>query len=272
MVLFPNAKINLGLFVKEKRSDNYHNIETVFYPIGLCDALEIVPASKETSLRVSGINVLSETKDNLCMKAYNLLKKNFDSVGPVSMHLFKKIPVGSGLGSGSSDAVHTLKILNTLFQLNLPDKTLYNMARELGSDCAFFVENKPLFAFEKGDVFGPVDLSLKGLYMVVVIPPVIVNTAMAYSKVVTYKNRESLKNIIALPIDSWQDELYNDFEFPIFEMYPGINKIKEKLYKAGAIYASMSGSGSAVYGIFENKIETNKKFNESIVWQGPCLL
>lgn len=270
MIIFPNSKINLGLFVKEKRPDSYHNIETVFYPIAFCDVLEIVRASKDTSLHVSGLDVHSDAKDNLCMKAYKLLKENFDSVGPVAIHLLKNIPIGSGLGGGSSNAVHTLKILNNLFDLQLSNDTLTDMARELGSDCAFFVENKPLLAYEKGDVFEDVSLSLKGYYIVVVVPPVSVHTAMAYSKVGTQKNRESLKNIMALPIESWQDELYNDFEYPIFEMYPDIRKVKEKLYKAGAVYASMSGSGSAVYGIFIDKPEIGKKFNKSLVWQGKC--
>ncbi|MDD3877132.1 MAG: 4-(cytidine 5'-diphospho)-2-C-methyl-D-erythritol kinase [Bacteroidales bacterium] len=269
MVLFPHCKINLGLFVLEKRADNFHNIETVFYPVDLCDALEIVPEKTKTVFNISGIKVPSALEDNLCMKAYHMIDDKYN-VGPINMHLLKNIPIGSGLGGGSSDAVFTIKLLNSLFNLKITHSEMQEMSRQLGSDCAFFLEDKPMFALEKGDVFKPISLTLKGLFLVIVVPDINVNTAMAYSKIKVYKNRESISNIIQLPIENWKFELYNDFEFPIFEMFPQIENIKSKLYKLGALYASMSGSGSAVYGIFKEKVCLENKFKDCVVWKGEC--
>jgi len=269
MITFPNAKINLGLFVNEKRPDNYHNIETVFYPIMLSDALEVLPSKGQTRLNVTGIDIPSDNKDNLCIKAFNYMKAHY-KIGELDIHLLKKIPIGSGLGGGSSDAAYTIKSISKLFNLNLSKDAMCKIASTLGSDCAFFIENKPLYAYKKGDMFESVELSLKGFYLVVVVPQLHVNTAMAYSKVKTQRNRENLKNIIALPIENWQFELYNDFEFPIFDLFPEIKTIKERLYKLGAVYASMSGSGSAVYGIFKQKVCIDNKFKNCFVWQEAC--
>jgi len=265
MIIYPNSKINLGLFVTSKRIDGYHNIETVFYPTTLCDALEIVKSDKVFELKVSGNNVAHLEIDNICEKAYLMLKNRYD-LPPVKIHLLKNIPVGSGLGGGSSDAVYTLKLLNEIFNLNMNSTDFYFFARSLGSDCAFFVENTPKFAFEKGDVFEDIQLSLKGLWLAVVVPPVAVNTADAYKNVNMALQRECLKNIIKLPIQEWKFELYNDFEFSIFKKHTQIKVIKEKLYKIGAVYASMSGSGSAVYGIF-NKEPRLPNFQDCFVWK-----
>ncbi len=270
MILFSNSKINLGLFVKEKRQDGYHNIETVFYPVDLCDALEIMPGkNKAASLTVSGNTIPSGVDQNLCMRAYHLIKNNFDIAG-VDMHLLKKIPIGTGLGGGSANAAFTLIALNNIFKLNLNEHQLSDLARELGSDCAFFIKNTPCFAHGKGDILEPIDLALNPYFMVIVIPDINVSTAMAYQKTVSHKNRESIRNIIQLPIENWRFELYNDFEYPIFELYPQIAGIKERLYKLGAVYASMSGTGSAVYGIFKDKVCLKKNFKKHFVWQGVC--
>lgn len=269
MVVFPHCKVNLGLFVIEKRADGYHNIETVFYPTTLCDVLEIVKSNDGTKLTVTGIETGS-AEDNLCMKAYKLLQSDF-KIGPVHMHLHKNIPVGSGLGGGSSDAVYTLKALNELFGLQFTDAQYYKYARQLGSDCSFFVNHKPQLAFEKGDIFKPVQLNLSDYYLVIIVPDVSVNTAHAYSKIKPQNSRETLHKIISLPIQEWRYELYNDFEFVIFKMHPEIAAIKDTLYKQGALYASMSGSGSAVYGIFE-EAPVLDGFGNYFLWQEKCII
>lgn len=263
MISFPHCKINLGLFVTGKRPDGYHNLETLFYPLTLCDALEIVPANS-LSFTAYGMPPSAAEGDNLCEKAYRMLAADYD-VPPVAMHLIKKIPVGSGLGGGSSDAVATLKMLKTLFELPVSDDTQYNYARSLGSDCAFFLDNKPKLAYERGDVLEPVDFSLAGLHLLLVVPPIAVSTAEAYSHIKSYDNREALRNILKLPPENWKFELYNDFEFTIFKNNPRIAAIKDKMYKAGAVYASMSGSGSAVYGLFNEKPQ-NLRFSNAFVW------
>jgi len=268
MIVFPNCKINLGLFITEKRADGFHNLETIFYPIGLSDALEIVKTDGDFEFNISGINIPSRKEDNICVKAYNLVKNKYN-IGNVKMHLLKKIPVGSGLGGGSSDAVSALKILDSLFELNMTSEKLYSFARQLGSDCSFFVDNKPKLAFEKGDKFEDIDISFKGLHLAVVVPPFAVSTAEAYKMVKTFSNRESLRKIIKLPVQDWKYELYNDFEYTVFNRYSQIASIKEKLYKMGALYASMSGSGSAVYGFFKEK-PLMGKLKDCIVWQQVC--
>lgn len=264
MISFPHCKINLGLFVTGKRPDGYHNLETLFYPLTLCDALEIVPANS-LSFTAYGMPPSAAEGDNLCEKAYRMLAADY-YVPPVAMHLIKKIPVGSGLGGGSSDAVATLKMLKALFELPVSDDALYNYARSLGSDCAFFLDNKPKLAYERGDVLEPVDFSLAGLHLLLVVPPIAVSTAEAYSHIKSYDNREALRNILKLPPENWKFELYNDFEFSVFKKHPLIKTLKEKLYKSGAVYASMSGSGSAVYGIYNNEPQL-PKLKDCFMWK-----
>jgi len=268
MIIFPNCKINLGLFVTEKRHDNFHNIQTVFYPVNLTDALEILPSNGRFEFNVTGID-LPNDNNNLCIKAYNILQKTYD-LPPVKMHLHKKIPIGAGLGGGSSNAAFTINALNSLFELNMSIQEKEAVARSLGSDCAFFVNNKPVYATEKGDVFHNINLSLKAFYIVIVCPPIHVNTAWAYSKIKPLKTRAGLNDIIELSIEDWVFELYNDFEFPIFDIYPEIKTIKEELYNMGAVYASMSGSGASVYGLFHEHICLDNKFKNCFVWQGRC--
>jgi len=252
MIVFPNAKINIGLNITEKRSDGFHNIETVFLPIGLSDILEI---------NISDIIGFS----NLCYKAYAALSNKY-KLNPVKIHLHKIIPFGAGLGGGSADASFTLKALNSLMELHINDKTLINDAEKIGSDCPFFILNKPAFGTEKGNNLTSIELSLKGYFLVLVHPEIHVNTAKAYSKIKPTKPSESLLKLIFQPIENWKNKIKNDFEESVFEEYPEIRNIKNKLYNSGAIYASMSGSGSAVYGIFKNEVDIKSEFKNYFVY------
>lgn len=253
MIVYPNAKINIGLNVTERRPDGYHNLETVFYPIELLDVMEISD-SNEYSLKVTGTVLDGTPDDNLVTRAYNLLKKDFP-VGPVTIHLHKHIPTGAGLGGGSSDAAFTIKSLNEKFSLGMSEETMETYASQLGADCAFFIKNKPVFATGIGNEFHPLDFSLKGKVLVLVKPETFVSTADAYRHVKPYKAEVSLPELLKTPIKNWKDNVINDFEQSVFQKYPEIAAIKDLLYDLGAQYASMSGSGSAVYGIFDAPVE-----------------
>ena len=252
MVIFPNSKINLGLNIVGKRNDGYHDIETVFFPVLLKDALELIEEEK-FEFSTSGSSIEGDPEKNLCIKAYDLLKKDFPQMPAVKMHLHKAIPMGAGLGGGSADGAFTLKLLNKKFDLSLSEKQLINYSLELGSDCPFFILNKPCFGMGRGEMLEPTELDFSEHKFIIVRPPIHINTALAFSTIKPLKPVRSIKQIIQQPISTWKNELVNDFENPVFEKYPEIKKIKEKLYDAGAIYASMSGSGSAVYGIFNSK-------------------
>lgn len=250
MITFPNAKINLGLNIVERRPDGYHNIETVFFPIPLTDVLEIVPAY-ETSLTCYGNVVDCPPEKNLVMRAYCMMQQRYD-LPPVAMHLYKHIPYGAGLGGGSSDAAHALVMLNRLFDLRLTDDELAAMAVTHGADCAFFIYNRPMLATGIGDVMSPVDVSLKGKTLLLVKPPVGVDTRTAYSRVVPALATVDLAHTITQPIETWDGLLANDFEPSVFAALPQLWLIKAGLLDAGAQYAAMSGSGSTVFGIFNN--------------------
>ncbi|MCD4747534.1 MAG: 4-(cytidine 5'-diphospho)-2-C-methyl-D-erythritol kinase [Bacteroidales bacterium] len=268
MISFPNCKINIGLSIIKKRNDGFHNIETVFYPVNLYDALEIIVSKdKKFSFECSGIEIPDDIKNNLCIKAYHLLADEF-KLPAVKIHLYKNIPVGAGLGGGSSDAAYTIKLLNDLFQLKLSIAQMQNYASRLGSDCAFFIENKAVFAYEKGNCFEAVDINLSQYKIIIIKPGININTAMVYSGVVPDINTKALKEIISLPIEEWKNHLNNDFEKTIFKKHPEIKDIKNKLYDSGALYALMSGSGSAVYGILSEKINVAGLFPGCFVWQG----
>ncbi len=267
MIVFPNCKINLGLYVKNKRADGFHNIETVFYPVSLSDVLEIIKAKKETKIHIKGIKIPDSKNSNLCIKAYELIRKDHD-IPPVDIYLYKKIPAGAGLGGGSSDGAFTIKLLNTMFSLNLSVKQMQDYAQKLGSDCAFFINNKPSFACEKGNKLEPAKPDIDNYYISLVKPDISINTKAAYSEIKPCDNRKSIKEIIRQPIDTWKKELSNDFEKIVFKKYPEIKSIKDRMYEAGAIYASMSGSGSAVYGIFDKKTDILPLFSKYFVWQG----
>ena len=250
MIVFPNAKVNLGLNIVSKRQDGYHNIETVFAPIPLKDTLEIIPTSRETSLHQSGSTQGINPEDNLCMKAYCLLKNDFPEMGNVEMWLHKTIPSGAGLGGGSSDASYTLALLNRMFELSLSNEQLRKYAIQLGSDCPFFIENKPLFAEGKGEEFTEINLDTTDYYWVIIKPSFSISTPEAYAGVSPQNPKNSLTEIIKLPVPEWKHRLKNDFENSLFIRYPELNTIKETLYASGALYASLSGSGSAMFGIY----------------------
>lgn len=252
MIAFPNVKINLGLSITEKRPDGYHNLETVFYPVALEDALEINPcndAATKFTLHQHGMEIAGNPEDNLVVKAYLLLDREFD-LPPVEIHLFKHIPSGAGLGGGSSDAAFMLKLLNDQFNLHLTDHQLEGYAATLGADCAFFIKNQPTFAEGIGNIFSPVQLSLKDYQIMIIKPDVFVSTREAFSNIRPRRPEHSVKEVIKRPVSEWRETLINDFEASVFPLHPVIGEIKEELYRQGAVYASMSGSGSSVFGLF----------------------
>ena len=249
MIQFPNCKINLGLSILAKRADGYHELETVFYPIAVSDALEILP-SNNLALTQTGIAVPGDPAQNLCLKAYHLLKKDFPQLPPVQMHLQKNIPMGAGLGGGSSDGTSALLILNQQFSLGLNDSQLIQYASQLGSDCPFFVFNKACHATGRGEVLAPIGLDLSNYQFLLVHPGIHISTAWAFQQLNPHTKSESIQSIIEKPISEWKALLINDFEAPVFKAEPTLSEIKSKLYQLGAIYASMSGSGSSLFGIF----------------------
>jgi 4-diphosphocytidyl-2-C-methyl-D-erythritol kinase len=249
MITFPNAKINIGLNIIARRPDGYHDLETVFYPVKISDVLEVVEAG-ELSFESSGFDIPGQSEDNLCIKGYHLLKKDYD-LPPVRIHLHKNIPIGAGLGGGSADAGFFIKLMNEKFTLGLSDDTMEDYARMLGADCAFFIRNKPVFAFEKGDEFESVHLDLSGYKIVLVMPDEHVSTGEAYRGVKPAPVKESLYDLIKTPVTAWRGQIKNDFEGHIFRDHPVIRGVKAELYEHGALYASMSGSGASVFGIFE---------------------
>lgn len=267
MLDFPNAKINLGLYITEKRSDGFHNLQSCFYPVRWCDALEILPAAQE-QFDVTGLPVPGDASSNLCLKAYRLLQQDH-KLPPVHMHLHKVIPMGAGLGGGSADAAFTLRILNKLFELNLSLEALEKYARQLGSDCAFFVQNKPVIATERGDVFTPITLDLSGYTCVIVYPGIHITTAEAYGSITPAKPSCDMEMLLKQDVEVWREVLKNDFEEALFPKYPELPSIKAKLYEAGASYASMTGSGSAVYGLFKQEKQQELVFpGHYTVWEG----
>lgn len=250
MITFPNAKINLGLYVERRRPDNYHDISTVFFPIPLTDVLEIIP-STETRLFTYGNAVACPTEKNLVMKAYHLLKEEFD-IPPVDIHLHKHIPDGAGLGGGSSDAAFTATMLNEMFHLGLSDKELAQRVAHIGADCPFFIFNRAMAARGIGDKFEEIEINLSGMTIIVVKPEVSIPTAEAYAGVTPKLPEIDVTEIIRHPIEEWKTLLVNDFEASIFPKHPLLSDIKSSLYDAGAIYAAMSGSGSAIFAFFES--------------------
>lgn len=261
MITFPCAKINLGLNIVSKRPDGYHNLETVFYPIPLTDALEIkymdekFPSESPCDLKITGNDVDCNEEDNLVIKAYQLLAADFQ-LPRVHAHLVKRIPTQAGLGGGSSDAAYMIRLLDERFRLNIGIPEMERYAAKLGADCAFFITADPSYAEGIGDVLMPVDVpgaGLDGYYLAVVKPSVAVSTRDAYAAIVPKTPAKCCRDIVRQPIETWKDELVNDFEAPIFAMHPELAAIKQSLYDAGAVYAAMSGSGSALFGIFREQ-------------------
>ena len=271
MICFPNAKINIGLNIIEKRDDGFHNIESVMVPVGLCDALEVIENTDANSERIvftsSGISIPGDIQDNLCYYAYHLIAADYP-VPNVKVHLHKHIPIGAGLGGGSADAAFFIRLLNDKFELGISWGEMHNYARQLGSDCSFFISNKPAFAEGVGDQYESTKLDLSNYHIELIYPNIHINTAKAYSGVKPKKPTRSLEDDIQnLPIEQWKDHIHNDFEDSVFLLFPEIKNIKNKLYSNGAVYASMSGSGSAVYGIFKAPTNLRSKFPDAFVYE-----
>lgn len=268
MLVFPNAKINIGLKIKEKRKDGYHNLMTCFYPVQWQDALEVIESSK-IQFSSSGIEIPGKQEENLCLKAYKLLAKDHN-LPPVNIHLHKAIPIGAGLGGGSSDASFTLKALNEHFNLFLDPILLEHYAALIGSDCPFFIKNKPVIASGKGSEFQDLQLDLSGNYIVIIFPKIHISTAEAFSLIIPAPSELDFKEILEnLPAEEWKNYLINDFEEGVFNRFPEIGALKQYLYDKGAVFSSMSGSGAAVYGIFkEPPILDSQVFHENYIWKG----
>jgi len=268
MLCFPNAKINIGLQITNKRGDGFHDLETIFFPIPMADALEILPASLAPgieSIQVSGIPVPGAIQGNLILKAFQLLKIDFpNQIGDLAIFLHKCIPMGGGLGGGSSDAAFMLRMLNDYFDLKLTEEKLMRYALELGSDCPFFIINKPCFAKGRGEILERISLDLSAYGIQIICPEIHVSTAMAFRNISPQKPGFNLSGIGNLLIEDWKDHIKNDFEEGIFKMYPQLSTIKMQLYNQGALYAGMSGTGSSIYGIFPQgekaRIQLETKF------------
>ena len=271
MIFFPNCKINIGLSIVEKRKDDgYHNIESIFYPVDLCDVLEIRPNdAKQDCFKISGLDIgNTSAQDNLCIKAVNLLREEYKSIPYLNIHLHKQIPTFAGLGGGSSDATFTLKLLDFLFNLRIEEEKMLSLAARIGSDCSFFVKNKPTYVFSKGEKSKDITLDLSKYCVLLVKPELRISTAEAYRGIVP---KASEVSYTSLPdIKEWRGVLKNDFEDSLFPKYPILEEMKEMMYKNGAIYASLSGSGATVYGIFDKQIDIKrlKLPNNTFIWQG----
>ena len=261
MITFPCSKINLGLDIVSKRPDGYHNLETIFYPIPLTDALEITvnnnPDAKEYTFKMFNASFDGNDEDNLVIKAYKILAADY-SLPKVDISLYKNIPTGAGLGGGSSDAAFALKMLSSIGNLNLSDEQLEEYAARIGADCAFFIRCMPSLATGIGNILTPIECPLQGYHLVLVKPDVHVSTKEAYSLVTPAQPMVPLADILPRPINMWASSMKNDFERSVFDKYPATAHIKEELYKMGALYASMSGSGSSFYGIFDSEQSSEK--------------
>ncbi|MCE5204571.1 MAG: 4-(cytidine 5'-diphospho)-2-C-methyl-D-erythritol kinase [Porphyromonadaceae bacterium] len=271
MICFPNAKINLGLHVVSRRPDGYHNLETIFYPVGLKDALEIVPGASSNEYRLfqTGIPVEGTAEENLVIRALRLISAA-KQIPPVDIHLLKKIPTGAGLGGGSSDAAFMLRLLNDTFALGYTHNDLLRLATQLGADCSFFIKNRSSFATGTGDVLEPVTVDLSGYFILLVKPDIAVSTKEAYAMITPRQPEVSLKEIVQKPVSEWKEWMKNDFEVPVFKKYPEICVIKQQMYDLGAVYAAMSGSGSAVFGVFDQEPEWQPLFSRYFVWAGSA--
>ena len=266
MIVFPNGKINLGLSVLNKRTDGFHNIESVIYPVPIYDALEFQPSGK-FELSLYGMKISGEIENNIVFKAWKLLQDAYQ-IPPIEIKLFKGIPIGSGLGGGSSDAAFLIKCLNEYFELGLSTEILLQLAQKLGSDCPFFIKNEATLIQGRGEILKRLDLSLKGKHIVIVCPKIQISTQKAFQKIEPSKPKIELIEVISLPIKQWQDKLVNDFERLFFAKHPTLKKINTILKTEGALYTSLTGSGAAIYGIFDHTINLKNKFPDCFVWDG----
>lgn len=265
MVVFPGCKINLGLHILAKRKDGFHNISTCFYPVPWTDVLEVLP-STSWSFEQSGLPI-PRVDENLCVRAYQVLQNEY-KLPPVQLYLHKIIPMGSGLGGGSADAAWTLRVLDSMFHLELSFEKLASYARDLGSDCNFFMQNETMIGSGRGDVLEPIGIHLKGFYLLILSPPFHRSTADAYAAVTPGIPSGELREILQKPVTTWKENLTNDFEPSAFRQFPELKNVKEKLYALGAVYASMTGSGSSVFGIFDKAIHRETQFPGLPGWSG----
>ena len=267
MLTRPIAKINLGLNVVERRPDGYHNLETVFYPVPVCDALEVFemdtlfPSPVDCDLKVTNIVIEGDEQRNLVVRAYNLLKQDFPTLPRIHAHLYKGIPTQAGMGGGSSDCGFMITLLNRMFGLGLSDEQMIQYASRLGADCAFFILNRPCYAEGIGERLQPIALDLSGWYLAVVRPAIPVSTKEAFSLITPQHPEKNCLDIVMQPVETWRDELTNDFEKSVFTLHPEIGAIKQRLYDMGATYAAMSGSGSSLFGLFREPVSLDQ-FNE----------
>lgn len=276
MITYPNAKVNLGLNIYNKREDGFHNMETILYPLKFSDILEIVEnkryrkGSAKFDLQVNGLKVEGSPDENLVSKAYQLMESMY-RLPPVSCCLYKSVPMGAGLGGGSSDAAFILKLLNVCFELRISDDTLESYAAQLGSDCAFFIRNRPAYVFGKGHELEPIELNLQNWYLVLLNPGIHSSTALAYRNAMkkeAFDPEHTLKRLVQLPVESWKDQLINAFEASVFSSYPVLQDLKAELYKAGAVYAAMSGSGASIFGLFHTPPVRISGFSTHTIFSG----
>lgn len=270
MITFPNCKINLGLNITNRRTDGYHDIETIFYPVYLRDVLEIVETNESSTIKLTGKEVIGDSKNNLVWKAYELIQKRFPNKVPeLSIFLHKNIPMGAGLGGGSADGAFMLRLINDYCKLSLSEKKLAILALELGSDCPFFIYNSPQFAIGRGELMQPIHIDLSNYSIQLICPEIHVNTANAFKMINPQKPSFNLQELPKYPVKDWQGLVKNDFESPIFNLHPELEDLKKQLYHHGALYASMSGSGSTIFGIFSKGnraiIKSNTKFEEYFI-------
>ena len=274
MITFPIAKINLGLNVVGRRPDGYHNLETVFYPVEIKDALELTvmdrqfPSAVDCDIKVTNLHVEGDEQRNLVVRAYQLLKQDFPQMPRLHAHLFKGIPTQAGMGGGSSDCAYTILALNQMFGLGLTEQRMVQYAARLGADCAFFILSRPAYAEGIGELLEPISLHLDSYYIGVVRPDIPVSTKEAFSLIAPVRPAKNCRDIVRQPVETWHEELKNDFERSVFALHPEIGAIKERLYQLGAVYAAMSGSGSAVFGLFRDKIEIGEHFPDMFTYFG----
>ena len=264
MLTKPICKINLGLNVVERRPDGYHNLETVFYPVPICDTLEVFemddafPSPYNCDLKVTNITIDGDEQKNLVVRAYNLLKQDFPSLPRIHAHLYKNIPTQAGMGGGSSDCGFMITLLNEQFHLGLSNEQMIRYAARLGADCAFFILNKPCYAEGIGERLEPIDLDLSGWYLAVVRPDIPIPTKEAFSLITPQHPAKNCRDIVMQPVETWRDDLTNDFEKSVFALHPEIGDIKDRLYDLGATYAAMSGSGSSLFGLFRQTVSLDE--------------
>ena len=274
MITFPIAKINLGLNVVERRPDGYHNLETVFYPVPIKDALEVTPMDPlfpspyDCDLKVSNISIEGDEQRNLVVRAYQLLKQDFPQLPRIHAHLHKAIPTQAGMGGGSSDCAYMIRLLNEQFQLGLTTQQMQDYAARLGADCAFFILSQPAYAEGIGERLEPIALDLSPYWIAVVRPDVPVPTKEAFSLIHPHHPQKNCREVVMQPIETWHHDLVNDFEESVFALHPEIGAIKSQLYDLGAVYAAMSGSGSALFGIFREDIKIGEHFPDMFTYGG----